>query len=188
MKNTTPTPPRPDALFSKMSHRFARQLTTTLPSIVKHLPEPPFFIQKKIGESILQSLLAEPVEMGDFDCLEDRWLHIHINDADLNFFLSFKDEHLILGEDIAQADVIFSGNVKEFVLLASRKEDPDTLFFQRRLTIEGDTELGLEIKNTIDGIDFEQWPTWLNRIIQNISRFISDDESKLQAMTSSQPH
>jgi predicted lipid carrier protein YhbT len=37
--------------------------------------------------------------------------------------------------------------------LAARKEDPDTLFFSRRLVMEGDTELGLLIKNTLDAID-----------------------------------
>jgi predicted lipid carrier protein YhbT len=32
-------------------------------------------------------------------------------------------------------------------MIAARKQDPDTLFFQRRLVIEGDTELGLYVKN-----------------------------------------
>ena len=31
-----------------------------------------------------------------------------------------------------------------------RLEDPDTLFFSRRLVIEGDTELGLALKNALD--------------------------------------
>jgi len=31
--------------------------------------------------------------------------------------------------------------------------DPDTLFFSRRLTIDGDTELGLLVKNALDAID-----------------------------------
>ncbi|PJC12345.1 MAG: sterol-binding protein, partial [Comamonadaceae bacterium CG_4_9_14_0_8_um_filter_60_18] len=39
------------------------------------------------------------------------------------------------------------------VLLARRQEDPDTLFFNRRLAMEGDTELGLLVKNTIDAIE-----------------------------------
>ena len=45
-----------------------------------------------------------------------------------------------------QEDVSFSGNANDLVLIAARKEDPDTLFFQRRLRIEGDTELGLYVK------------------------------------------
>jgi predicted lipid carrier protein YhbT len=34
-----------------------------------------------------------------------------------------------------------------------RKEDPDTLFFSRRLLMEGDTELGLLVKNTLDAME-----------------------------------
>jgi predicted lipid carrier protein YhbT len=37
--------------------------------------------------------------------------------------------------------------------MARREEDPDTLFFCRRLILEGDTELGLLFKNTLDGLD-----------------------------------
>ena len=41
-----------------------------------------------------------------------------------------------------------------------REEDPDTLFFNRKLHIEGDTELGLITKNLLDSVD---WPlsSWL---------------------------
>ena len=38
-------------------------------------------------------------------------------------------------------------------LLGMRKEDPDTLFFSRRLVVEGDTELGLIAKNTLDAVE-----------------------------------
>lgn len=56
-------------------------------------------------------------------------------------------------------------------VLAQRQEDPDTLFFNRRLSMEGDTELGLVVKNTLDGLelpvfDLQQWtpPQVLARI------------------------
>jgi O2-independent ubiquinone biosynthesis accessory factor UbiT len=32
----------------------------------------------------------------------------------------------------------------------------NTLFFSRRLVMEGDTELGLQVKNTLDAIDLEE--------------------------------
>jgi len=38
---------------------------------------------------------------------------------------------------------------------ALRREDPDTLFFTRRLVLEGDTALGLEIKNTLDALGWD---------------------------------
>lgn len=172
MKNSFPKPPSATAAANKM----VRKLTTTLPGIIKHLPEPPFILQKKMGEKILQHLMAEQIEMGDFDFLQDKWLKISINDMGLDFFISFADNKLILSNQISQPDVSFAGDSKEFILLASRNEDPDTLFFQRRLVIEGDTELGLYIKNSIDGIDFDNWPNWLNQLIKRIASLVSDND------------
>jgi predicted lipid carrier protein YhbT len=48
------------------------------------------------------------------------------------------------------------------VRLAKRQEDPDTLFFNRRLSMEGDTELGLIVKNALDALelpvfDVQRW-------------------------------
>jgi predicted lipid carrier protein YhbT len=39
-----------------------------------------------------------------------------------------------------------------------REEDPDTLFFNRKLIIEGDTELGLIVKNLLDSVDWSTTP------------------------------
>ena len=50
-------------------------------------------------------------------------------------------------------DLSISASLRDFALLAARKEDPDTLFFSRRLVMEGDTELGLLVKNTLDAIE-----------------------------------
>lgn len=177
MKNSFPKPPAPAVVATKIASQLAKKLTTNLPRLIKHLPEPPFILQKKIGEKILQHLMAEQIELGDFDFLQDRWLQISVNDMGLNFFLSFAQDKLVLSNQISEADVSFSGDSKEFILLASRSEDPDTLFFQRRLMIEGDTELGLYIKNSIDGIDFDNWPDWLNRTIKIIADLVTDDNS-----------
>ncbi|MCP3850861.1 MAG: SCP2 domain-containing protein [Gammaproteobacteria bacterium] len=172
MKTAIPKPPKPAAILSKV----AKRLTADLPKVIKRLPEPPFVLQKKIGEKVLQHLMAEQIEMGDFDFLDGKWLQINVNDMGLAFFLSFENEKLILSNQITQADVSFSGNSKEFILLASRTEDPDTLFFQRRLMIEGDTELGLYIKNSIDGIDFDNWPNWLNQTIKSIASLVVEND------------
>ncbi|MBI2313893.1 MAG: SCP2 sterol-binding domain-containing protein [Betaproteobacteria bacterium] len=50
-------------------------------------------------------------------------------------------------------DLTISASAHDFLMLALRREDPDTLFFNRRLVMEGDTELGLLVKNTLDGLD-----------------------------------
>ncbi len=54
-----------------------------------------------------------------------------------------------------QWDVRISGNLADFWKLASRNEDPDTLFFNRSLAIEGETEAGLYLKNLLDALDFD---------------------------------
>ena len=55
--------------------------------------------------------------------------------------------------DAAPADLTISAKSRDFIALLAREEDPDTLFFSRRLAMEGDTELGLMVKNTIDAIE-----------------------------------
>jgi predicted lipid carrier protein YhbT len=52
-------------------------------------------------------------------------------------------------------DLMISARARDFIALAIREEDPDTLFFNRRLVMEGDTDLGLLVKNTLDAVD---WP------------------------------
>ncbi|NMM92174.1 sterol-binding protein [Rhodococcus sp. SRB_17] len=62
----------------------------------------------------------------------------------------------------ADTDLCISASAHDFLRLAQRQEDPDTLFFSRRLAMEGDTELGLVVKNTLDALelpvlDLQQW-------------------------------
>ncbi|MFP5419694.1 MAG: SCP2 domain-containing protein [Gammaproteobacteria bacterium] len=52
-------------------------------------------------------------------------------------------------------DLTISATARDFMLLLTRREDPDTLFFSRRLLSEGDTELGLTVKNLLDALDPE---------------------------------
>ncbi|MBK7792569.1 MAG: SCP2 sterol-binding domain-containing protein [Betaproteobacteria bacterium] len=51
-------------------------------------------------------------------------------------------------------DLSITATVRDFIALGLREEDPDTLFFARRLQVEGDTDLGLTVKNLLDGIDW----------------------------------
>ena len=62
-------------------------------------------------------------------------------------------------------DLAISATLRDFIALALREEDPDTLFFSRRLRVEGDTELGLTVKNLLDGID---WPGVASRLLREL--------------------
>jgi predicted lipid carrier protein YhbT len=61
-------------------------------------------------------------------------------------------------------DVRIRGSYDDFWRLATRCEDPDTLFFQRRLTIEGDTETGLMLKNLLDGLEYD-WRAHVHAVL-----------------------
>jgi len=52
-------------------------------------------------------------------------------------------------------DVHIHGALADFLLLATRGEDADTLFFARRLSLEGDTEAGLFVKNQLDALEID---------------------------------
>jgi O2-independent ubiquinone biosynthesis accessory factor UbiT len=58
-------------------------------------------------------------------------------------------------------DLAFRANLSAFLQLMTRQEDPDTLFFNRDLCIEGDTELGLIVKNMLDAVEWPALPNLL---------------------------
>ncbi len=115
-------------------------------------------------EKLINHLLVMAIEEGEFDFLEDRWVKLSITDMDLAFCIGFDGEQLLVTNN-QQADVVFKGDAQAFTTLALRREDPDTLFFQRKLMIEGDTELGLGLKNLLDSIDLEQLPPLARRLM-----------------------
>ena len=56
-------------------------------------------------------------------------------------------------------DLAFRANLSAFLQMLARQEDPDTLFFNRELSIEGDTELGLIVKNMLDAVEWPKLPS-----------------------------
>lgn len=81
-------------------------------------------------------------------------LRIKVTDAQLAFDFQWMHNGFSACRNGGETDLTIAASAHDFLLLAQRKEDPDTLFFSRRLVMEGDTELGLLVKNTIDAIDF----------------------------------
>ncbi|AZC38001.1 Putative lipid carrier protein [Pseudomonas chlororaphis subsp. piscium] len=129
----------------------------------------PFGVQRLALQQGLNRCLAEPLRAGEFDLLRRRWLCLRIPDLGLVWYVTRDRDGLRIAAR-ARADVTISGNWREFLLLASRQEDPDTLFFRRRLVIEGDTELGLTLKNLIDSLDPDVLPAWLWRNLERAGR------------------
>jgi len=59
------------------------------------------------------------------------------------------------------AELELGAKLADFLALMREETDADTLFFQRRLRIAGDTELGLIVKNWLDAAPR---PAWLQRM------------------------
>jgi predicted lipid carrier protein YhbT len=85
--------------------------------------------------------------------LNGRKLRIRISDAGLSFDFQWNGGRFVACHPQGEPDLVISASAHDFLLLARRQEDPDTLFFSRRLAMEGDTELGLLVKNTLDAIE-----------------------------------
>nr|WP_285892400.1 SCP2 domain-containing protein [Vibrio intestinalis] len=132
----------------------------------------PQSVQKKALLDSLKMVFKEALEDGDFEFLEDKWLKVEVKDMKLHWYISYEDDKLIVADGEVKEDVSFSGNLNDLVLIAGRKEDPDTLFFQRRLSIEGDTELGLEVKNLMDSVDLELLPKPLQMLLNQLADFV----------------
>jgi O2-independent ubiquinone biosynthesis accessory factor UbiT len=98
-------------------------------------------------------IFAAPLEAGELDFLAQRVMNVLVSDAGLGFSIRLDPDKLRAGIEAEEADLTIEGNIYTFLLLATRKEDADTLFFRRQLKTSGDTELGLHVKNFLDGLD-----------------------------------
>jgi predicted lipid carrier protein YhbT len=136
---------------------------------LRHVARP---LQYFTAAKITNQVLANQIDNGELDFLEGVVMRIRICDLGYDWGISMLGQALVFipGRDSAQGCI--SGDSREFLLLASRREDADTLFFHRRLVIEGDTELGLRVKNLIDSIDLDEFPRLFNHITDAGADFV----------------
>ena len=98
----------------------------------------------------------------DFSFLDGRSVRIIVEDLGARATVRYERGHFRPASAQSEADVSFRASLASYLTLLRRTEDPDTLFFQRKLRIEGDTELGLQLKNLLDSIE---QPAWLARLL-----------------------
>ena len=132
----------------------------------------PFAMQKPLLERVLAQVFKQALADGDLEFLQDHWLKVSVSDLQQQLFISYDAGQLLLAADVAAPDVTFCASLNDLVLIAGRKEDPDSLFFQRRLKIEGNTELGLEVKNLIDSLDLDALPAIMQRALTELAGFV----------------
>ncbi len=134
----------------------------TLPRLPRLLSRPlglvPPFACHRVLARLLSTLFATPIRQGQLDFLQQRHVGIRLSDAPVVFSLTMTQGRLLVQAGTRPTDLEIEGSVYAFMLLASRQEDADTLFFQRQLKVQGDTELGLEVKNFLDGLDLSTMP------------------------------
>jgi predicted lipid carrier protein YhbT len=83
-------------------------------------------------------------------------LLIAVSDAGLKLRFSLTQSGFVPCRERAEPDLRISAATRDFLALVLREEDPDTLFFSRRLLMEGDTDLGLLVKNTLDAVELPE--------------------------------
>ena len=93
----------------------------------------------------------------DLSILDDKTVCIRIDDLGARAAIRFRNGRFYPADAHEAADVSFQACTADYLRLLRREEDPDTLFFQRRLRIEGNTELGLALKNMLDSIESPDW-------------------------------
>ena len=118
--------------------------------------------------TVLNRVFANALRDGELDYLQDRTVRIRIRDMQLTFCITLRQGRLVASREKNMPDLSITGTLHAFLLLAARYEDTDTLFFQRRLQMEGDTELGLEVKNFLDGLDVDS--LWLPRRVSSLAQ------------------
>jgi Putative lipid carrier protein len=131
------------------------------------------------SEKLLNRLFKEELTSGDLDFISGKIIEIKVKDIDLSLFLTLKGTQLKSLNRPAEADVKLSADGDALLLLIYGKVDPDTLFFNRKLMVKGNTELGLHLKNFLDTIEVNQkLPRALYLIGERFSDFIYKEKGE----------
>jgi predicted lipid carrier protein YhbT len=122
-------------------------------------PRPPFLADlDPLGELFVRLFnhFARGQNIGAaLEPLDGKRVCIQLSDAPVRLHLRVAGGALAVAPADAEPHVTLRGRLADFRRLATRAEDPDTLFFQRRLSLEGETETGLAIKNALDALEWD---------------------------------
>ncbi|MDG9671893.1 SCP2 sterol-binding domain-containing protein [Hahella sp. CR1] len=157
--------------------QFSKELAAALPALTDVVRRPgryllhplartPFPLQAALIRKLLQDGFGEAIREGEFDSLIHRWVKVTVVDLELSWSLSLAEDRSIRVALTETADTEIRGDSAAFALIAGRRMDPDTLFFQRRIVILGDTELGHEMKNLLDTGDLNDLPAPVHKMLE----------------------
>jgi predicted lipid carrier protein YhbT len=148
----------------------SRRLPRLVAAVGARLPRFPHSVALAVGLNLAlrPRLTADTVEL-----LRGRPICIRVEDAGIEFHVRLGARGFMPLYGEIKPEVVFAACAYDFYLMARRIEDPDTLFFNRRLKIEGDTELGLVVKNALDAVDWLALPGPLRAVFERASGVLS---------------
>lgn len=130
-------------------------------------------IHSQVLVRVLNRIFTPELEDGELDFLQDRVMLIKVTDAHLSYRITLHDGKLAAASSHQPDDLSIEGTTYDFLLLATRKEDADTLFFNRRIRLGGDTELGLYVKNFLDALELDERMGPLLKLLGGVTSFMS---------------
>lgn len=119
---------------------------------LKYLPDA--FHSRLIARVFNHVLRGQDI-IDDLSYLNGKTISLVVSDTGNSFSFLIKNNKLGIAPGRRGYDVTIRGKSNDFLSLAMRSEDPDTLFFSRRLCLEGDTDAGLYLKNSLDGLEYD---------------------------------
>lgn len=90
--------------------------------------------------------------------LSGRVVELVVDDLGLTFRLVAGERGLMPASAGQPVTLRLKADALVYWRLVQGQDDPDTLFFDRRMVMEGDTEYGLLLKNTLDAVGPPRWP------------------------------
>lgn len=141
-----PLPPGMPAWLAPL-HRHAAALVERLPTA-----PPSAALALALNRWLLPQLPPDARQ-----ALQGRVVALAVKDLGLRLHLQLGPRVFVAAPSAAPPALCVQATTEAYWQLAKGDQDPDRLFFERRLVMEGDTELGLVLKNTLDAIG----PGWL---------------------------
>jgi predicted lipid carrier protein YhbT len=136
---------------------FLAPLHRRISALVERLPTaPPSFAAARVLDRVLLPRLPADARRA----LSERCIEIHVTDFGLRVRLQLLARGFAPAGDQREAALRIVAPSASYLRLLRGEDDPDQLFFERALVMEGDTELGLVLKNTLDAIG-PLWPDWV---------------------------
>lgn len=130
----------------------------------------PVGLRDRLFITTINRLFKQELMDDELNFLQDKVVAIQVTDAALQLRFTLKEQQIKSCHQDCAADLTIAGSAYDFLLLISRREDPDTLFFNRRLKLAGDTELGLYVKNFLDAMDMTERWTMISKLSDRVSR------------------